>query len=376
MTRQATALTSVTRRAGGGAAGGRRRARTLGIADVRGEHRHHRASSRRHRLRQRPKPPAPRADGTAAAGTAAGGSLPGEGIEIAFIQGVIGDGFYISMECGVQDAADALGATVNVQGPDAFDATLQNPIIDAVVASGPDAILVAPNDVEASAGPLQRAQEAGIEVILVDTTVNDESIGASRIASDNFQGGVTAADALAEMIGEQGKVMVISVNPGISSTDARQAGFEEQIATYPDIEYIGTEFSNNEPARAAEIVTATLAANPDLNGVFAANLFSAQGTATGLVQAGAQEDVSVVGFDAGAAQVDQLQAGDVQALVVQKPYDIGYQGVEQAVAAVNGDEVTPEIPTDFVVATADNLEDPEISQYPLQGGVRLTVRLA
>jgi ribose transport system substrate-binding protein len=66
---------------------------------------------------------------------------------------------------------------------------------------------------------------------------------------------------------------------------------------------------------------------------------------------------------AGAAQVDQLQAGDVQALVVQKPYDIGYQGVEQAVAAVNGDEVTPEIPTDFVVATADNLEDPEISQY-------------
>ena len=187
----------------------------------------------------------------------------------------------------------------------------------------------------------QRAQEAGIEVILVDTTVNDESIGASRIASDNFQGGVTAADALAEMIGEAGKVMVISVNPGISSTDARQAGFEEQIATYPDIEYIGTEFSNNEPARAAEILTATLAANPDLNGVFAANLFSAQGTATGLVQAGAQEDVSVVGFDAGAAQVEQLQAGDVQALVVQKPYDIGYQGVEQAIAAVNGDEVTP-----------------------------------
>ncbi|HET9665437.1 MAG TPA: substrate-binding domain-containing protein, partial [Desertimonas sp.] len=183
------------------------------------------------------------------------------------------------------------------------------------------------------------------------------------IASDNFQGGVTAADALAELIGEQGKVMVISVNPGISSTDARQAGFEEQIATYPDIEYIGTEFSQNEPARAAEILTASLAANPDLNGVFAANLFSAQGTATGLVQAGAQEDVAVVGFDAGAAQVEQLQAGDVQALVVQKPYDIGYQGVEQAIAAVNGDEVIPEIPTDFVVATADNLEDPEINQF-------------
>ena len=75
--------------------------------------------------------------------------------------------------------------------------------------------------------------------------------------------------------------MVVSVNPGISTTDQRQAGFEQQIATYPNIEYIGTEFSNNEPAKAAEIVTAAIAAHPDLNGVFAANLFSAQGTATG-----------------------------------------------------------------------------------------------
>jgi ribose transport system substrate-binding protein len=306
------------------------------------------------------------AEGTAAEGTAAGVSLPagaGEGIEIAFIQGVIGDEFYISMECGVQEEAARLGATVTVQGPDAFDATLQNPIIDAVVASGPDAILIAPNDVEASAGPLQRAQEAGIQVILVDTVVNDESIGASRIASDNVQGGVMAADALAELIGEEGTVMVVNVNPGISTTDQRQQGFEEQIATYPDIEYIGTEFSNNEPARAAEIITAALAANPELNGVFGTNLFSAQGTATGIAQAGAQDSVSVVGFDAGAAQIEQLEAGDVQALVVQKPYDIGVQGVQQAVQAVTGGEVTPEISTDFVVATADNLEDPEIAPY-------------
>ena len=71
----------------------------------------------------------------------------------------------------------------------------------------------------------------------------------------------------------------------------------------------------------------------------------------------------VVGFDAGPAQVEQLEAGDVQALVMQKPYDIGYQGVQQAVLAVLGEEVTPEIETDFVVATTDNMEDPEINQW-------------
>jgi ribose transport system substrate-binding protein len=48
---------------------------------------------------------------------------------------------------------------------------------------------------------------------------------------------------------------------------------------------------------------------------------------------------------------------------MQKPYDIGYQGVQQAVLAVLGEEVTPEIQTDFVVATADNMEDPEINQW-------------
>lgn len=301
--------------------------------------------------------------GTDSAGTDAAGSAPAADIDITFVQGVIGDEFYVSMECGVRDAAEELGANVDVQGPDAFDATLQNPLLDSVIASGPDAILVAPNDVEASAGPLQRAQDEGIQVILVDTVVNDETIGASRIASDNFEGGVIAADALAELIGEEGQVLVINVQPGISTTDQRQGGFEEQIATYPDIEYIGVEFSNNEPARAAEIVTATLAANPDLAGIFATNLFSAQGTATGLLQAGVQGDVKVVGFDAGPAQVAQLEAGDVQALVVQKPYDIGFQGVEQAVAAVLGEEVTPEIATDFVVATPDNLEDPEVAQF-------------
>jgi len=73
--------------------------------------------------------------------------------------------------------------------------------------------------------------------------------------------------------------------------------------------------------------------------------------------------VQIVGFDAGPAQVEQLEAGDVQALVMQKPYDIGYQGVQQAVLAVLGEEVTPGIQTGFVVATADNMDDPEVNQW-------------
>ncbi len=110
--------------------------------------------------------------------------------------GVKGDPFYISMECGAREAADAAGVSLDVQGPDRFDVILQNPMLDAVAAAAPDALLVAPNDRTASAGPLANMQEAGTVVVLVDTIVDDPTIGVSRIATDNFLGGVKAAEAL------------------------------------------------------------------------------------------------------------------------------------------------------------------------------------
>jgi ribose transport system substrate-binding protein len=301
------------------------------------------------------EPAASEADSEAAAG----GS--GQDYNITLIQGVAGDEFYVTMECGAQEAADEAGVTLDVQGGDEFSPTAQIPILEAVVAEGPDAILIAPTDTQALQAPIQAAVDAGITVVLVDTTLDDPSIAVSAIASDNVEGGRQAGDALAELIGEQGPVLVVNVNPGISTTDQRQQGFEEAIAEYPDIEYLGTEFSNNEPARAAEIVTATLAAEPELAGIFGTNLFSAEGSATGLQQAGAT-DVSIVSFDAGPAQVEQLESGLVQALIAQDPADIGRQAVEQAVNALNGEDVEAEITTGFTTITQDNLEDDEAQQ--------------
>jgi len=80
-------------------------------------------------------------------------------------------------------------------------------------------------------------------------------------------------------------------------------------------------------------------------------------------QAGKAGQVKVVGFDAGPDQIQQLEAGDVQALVAQKPYDIGVQGVEQAVAALAGETVTEEIETESLIVTQDNLDDPEVNKY-------------
>jgi ribose transport system substrate-binding protein len=300
--------------------------------------------------------------GTTATPGTSGGAAGSGGKNITLMVGVKGDPFYVSMQCGAKQAADAAGATLTVQGPDKFDAILQNPMLDAVAASKPDALLVAPNDVKASAPPLKRLQDTGTKIVLVDTTVTDTSIGVSRIATDNNLGGQKAAEALAQL-GAKGKVLVISTNPGVSSVDARVAGFKTKAQELGLTLASDTQYSNNQASTAAQVISAALAKNPDLAGVFATNLFTAQGVATGVKQAGKSGQVKIVGFDAGPDQIKQLQAGDVQALVAQKPFDIGVQGVQQALNALSGKTVTPTIQTESLIVTKDNMTQPDVSKY-------------
>lgn len=279
-----------------------------------------------------------------------------EAINLAFIQGVIGDNFYISMECGVRAAAAEMGGIdVSVQGPQKWDPALQQPIVASVMATNPDALLIAPNDISALQRPL--ADAAGTtKVVLVDTTVEDPSFAVSEISSDNIGGGAAAFDAIKQLVPEGGKVLVIDNQPGISTSDARVKGFEDAVAADSSFEYVGVQYAKNQPATAAEIVTSTLQRYPDLKAIFATNIYSAEGAATGIAQAGVAGKVQVVGFDAGPAQVDALRAGTVQAIIAQQPYDIGYQGVQQAVAALRGEATEKKIQTGFSIITLANLD--------------------
>jgi ribose transport system substrate-binding protein len=292
-------------------------------------------------------------------GTASGGS---EKKNLTLIAGVKGDEFYITMNCGAQEKAQELGVNLDFQGPDKFDAALQTPIVNAVAAKKPDAVLIAPTDTKAMYGPIKQLADGGSKIVFVDTTLEQADMAESQIASDNEAGGREAAKALAELIGGSGKVFVVNVKPGISTTDARAKGFEEG-AKEAGLDYLGQDFSQDEPAKAASIIKAQLAKNPDLKGVFATNLFSAEGTANGVREAGKSGDVKIVGFDAGPAQVEQLEKGDVQALIAQKPADIGAQGVEQAVKALDGEPTEPQIGTESVTITKENLADSQDSLY-------------
>jgi ribose transport system substrate-binding protein len=273
---------------------------------------------------------------------------------LALIQGTKADNFYVTMGCGAKAEAAKLGYSINVQGPADFAAPEQIPIVNAITAQHPGAVLIAPTDTQALIAPMQQMKSAGIKVVQVDTTVSNKSIAVASISSDNLQGGAKAADELAKLIGGKGSVVVMNEQPGVSTTEQRIQGFLQEIKKYPNIKPLATQYVGDNPSKAAQAITALYAAHPDLAGVFATNVLVAQGVDTGLKTAGAATKVKIVGYDADPTQVTDLKAGIVKALIAQEPYQEGVDGVEQAVNALTG-KPTQSILTGLAVLTNSNL---------------------
>lgn len=293
-------------------------------------------------------------------------------LTIALIPGLTTDAFYITMHRGAQHAADALGVELLFQGAPDFNPTLQVPVLDAVIARGPDAILIAPTDKVQLIEPLRRAHNAGIPVITVDTFIDDGMYqdGAgdgdfplSYIASDNVLGGRIAARALAEAIGGEGTVFVSNVKPGISTTDQREEGFKLEMANYPGVTVLETQFNDDDANKAASQLQAVVARNPDLAGVFGANLFSAVGAANGVRGIGKSGEIRVVAFDAPQSIVDDIGEGLVDMTIAQHPAEIGYFGVMSAYAHLTGQSLPIAIGTGFTVIDASNMNDPDILKF-------------
>src|SRR5918994_1374483 len=99
-----------------------------------------------------------------------GGGAETKDYNLVLIAGVKGDEFYITMNCGAQEKAKELGVSYEFQGPEKFDASLQTPIVNAVAAKQPDAVLIAPTDTKAMFAPIQQLAAGGTKVVLVDTT--------------------------------------------------------------------------------------------------------------------------------------------------------------------------------------------------------------
>jgi ribose transport system substrate-binding protein len=300
---------------------------------------------------------------TGASGTSSSAAAAGKNYNVELVVGTKSDDFYVTMECGAMAEAKTLGVNLTVTGPADFSAPEQAPILNAVAASKPDALIVAPTDTKALNPELTRIANEGVKEVFVDTTTTNPSVAVSHITSDNTGGGKLAADSLAAQVGDKGTVAVINVNPGISTTDARIAGFNAEMkAKYPNITVLAVQYDNDSSATAASQVEADITAHPNLSGVFATNVLSAQGAATGVQHAGASGKVKVATFDAEPQQITALKANQIQLAIAQSPYLEGQDGVEQAVNALSGKPVSGNIGTPLVAITQQNVNSASVQK--------------
>jgi len=167
---------------------------------------------------------------------------------------------------------------------------------------------------------MNQAKQAGVNLITVDTQLDDTSDLSSEINSDNIAGGALGADTMAKLIGGTGKVVAMSEPPGSSTDDQRVKGFVDRMKSqYAKITVLQTQYADHSAQATASKVSSLLAANPDLKGVFAVDNFTGDGAPIGVRNANARSRVKLVAFDAQPSQVQALKAGDIDAIISQNP---------------------------------------------------------
>jgi len=283
-------------------------------------------------------------------------------LKITMVAGVKGDPFYITMMCGAKKEADRLGATFDFQAPESFSPTDQIPIVNGVAAARPDIMLIAPTHDTAMMVPIEQVAEAGTKVVLVDTSLQDVSSTVAQISTDDYQGGVAAAEEMHKLTGGKGAVLLLNFQPGVSTTEARGRGFMEK-AKELGLRVLGEQFGGTDIQKSTSIVSAVLQQEPDLAGIFTTTDYGAQGTVAALRAADKLGAVKVVGFDASPVMGGQLKADEIQAIVSQKAQEIGIRGVEEGIKAAKGETTASKpIKIGTVTVTKDTLDEPEISQ--------------
>ncbi|WP_214106676.1 ABC transporter substrate-binding protein [Acrocarpospora catenulata] len=286
-----------------------------------------------------------------------GEASSGNSANIELVLGRLGDPFTAQIACGAEEEAKKLGYKVSVSGPGVWSASDQMPFLNAAIAKNPNALLVEATDTKALNAPLKTYADSGKPLITVDSGI-DQDFTFAAIGSNNYNGGKQAAEAYAKAVGGKGQVLIVNVAPGIGVTDERQKGFEDALKNYPDIKYLGTEFAGDDAGKVAEIIHAKKAANRDLNGIFATATLVGE-AAGSVVSTDNLKDIYLVAFDASPKEAELVQAGNIDALIVQKPRLMGQLGVQAAAAALKGETFTAESETGYAEITPENISDPD-----------------
>jgi len=298
--------------------------------------------------------------------TQPGGGAPAASLRIAVIPKGTTHIYWKTVRMGAEAAAKDLGVEVVWKGPvKENDRADQISMVEQFTTEGVSGIVLAPLDADGLVSPVQEAAAKNIPVSIIDSSLNG-TVGkdyVSYVATNNHQAGFNGGEELAKLLNNKGKVVLLRYQAGSASTDQREAGFLEAIARHPDI----TIISSNQMGGATTDLAKTVALNmldtlKQADGIFCPN----ESTTLGML--GALEDgqlagkVKFVGFDATPALVDALKNKEINELIAQDPYKMGYEGVKQCVNAIRKQPVDQNVDTGSAVVTVENVDTPAIQK--------------
>jgi ribose transport system substrate-binding protein len=267
--------------------------------------------------------------------------------------------YWQSVHAGAVKAAREMGVAVLWNGPPSeTDFTGQLKIVDAMINRRVSAIALAPIDRQALVGVVERASRAKIPVVIFDSPINTQAFLA-QIATDNYHAGEMAAERMGLILGGHGNVGILGTQPGAASTAARERGFEDTIhKKFPGIRIVEKQFGMSDFALSLAKAENILTGHPDLQGLFASNESSSVGAAQALRERGSK--VRMVGFDWSPTLLKDVQSGLIDSLIVQNPFQMGYDAVKAAVTSLRGGKVAriQNLPPRLV--TKQNLHDPDV----------------
>ena len=303
-------------------------------------------------------------------GSQSGDSYEG-GLSIVVIPKGTTHEFWKSIHAGAvkaQQELEAVGQPVEIiwKGPlKEDDRDEQIKVVENFIARGVDGMVLAPLDDKALVRPVETASNADIPVVIIDSGLESDQY-ASFVATDNYVGGRMGGEHLGKLLGGKGNVLMLRYAVGSASTTKREQGFLDVLnEEYPGIKVL----SSDQYAGATRDLAYTASQNllsrygDEVNGVFCPNESVTVSMTKAIRDLGkAAGTVKIIGFDTSVQSLRDLEAGDVQGLVVQNPIRMGFLGVKTLINHIGGKQVEKRIDTGVSMVTKENMDKLEIQE--------------
>lgn len=282
---------------------------------------------------------------------------------VALIMKSLANEFFVTMAEGARDhqAEHSANYELVVNGiKNEIDLTQQVALIDQMIASGVDAIVIAPADSKAIVPALARASAAGIVIVNIDNRLDRDilheyGIKAPFVGPDNFRGAEEVGRYLAAQMHAGQEVAILEGVPTAYNSQRRSAGFQKAVDDAGLI-VVSQQSAQWDQTRAVVIASAILVQYPDLAAILCANDNMALGAVAAVLQAGKGGQVKIIGFDNISAVRNLIKENRILATVDQHADLLAVYGIEYALAALSSDAELADKSTPVDLVTIDSID--------------------